>query len=203
MLFMLASVAVIADILFWGSSTFATNLIEPDAGPSKALRGPDTFKWIVAGVFAGLAMLSKYHGVFVLAGTFLFLLTSPPHRKWLLRPGPYVGAAIAIAMFAPVIIWNREHGWTSFVFQGTRATGRGGIHLGFDAGEYRRSGGVCVAVDLGAAGRRTLESVQRRAGGGQALVSALCRHRADCRVHAESRCGGDPGLPHWEARRAI
>ncbi|MBI1810220.1 MAG: glycosyltransferase family 39 protein, partial [Gemmatimonadetes bacterium] len=33
--------------------------------------------WLAAGLFAGLAMLTKYHGVFVLAGTFLFLLTSP------------------------------------------------------------------------------------------------------------------------------
>ena len=116
MLFMLASVAVVADILF------------ESAGP-RMMRGSDTFRWIVAGVFAGLAMLSKYHGVFVLAGTFLFLLTSAPHRNWLARPGPYLGAAIACAMFAPVLLWNRQHGWVSFVFQGGRATGRGGLHL--------------------------------------------------------------------------
>lgn len=115
MLLMLASVTVIADLLFDGTET--------------VLRGPDIFRWAVAGVFAGLAMLSKYHGVFVLAGTFLFLLTSAPHRKWLANPGPYLGAVIALAMFAPVVLWNRDHGWTSFVFQGGRAAGRGGIHL--------------------------------------------------------------------------
>jgi len=98
MMFMLAAVAVIADILF--------------DGPDQMLRGPDTLRWLVAGIFTGLAMLSKYHGVFVLAGAFLFLLTSAPQRKWLVHPGPYLGAAIAIAMFAPVIVWNRAHGWT-------------------------------------------------------------------------------------------
>ena len=115
MLFMLASVAVIADVLF--------------DGPAQMMRGPDTLKWVVSGIFAGLAMLSKYHGVFVLAGTFLFLLTSAPHRKWLARPGPYLGAIVAFAMFAPVLVWNSSHGWASFAFQGGRAAGRGGVHL--------------------------------------------------------------------------
>jgi len=115
MLLMLAAVAVISDILF--------------DGPDQFLRGPDTLRWMVAGIFTGLAMLSKYHGVFVLAGTFLFLLTSAPHRKWLARPGPYLGALIACAMFMPVIAWNSQHGWASFAFQGGRAAGRGGIHL--------------------------------------------------------------------------
>src|ERR1035437_5696207 len=33
-------------------------------------------------------------------------------------------------MFPPVIAWNREHGWTSFVFPGGRAAGRDGLHFG-------------------------------------------------------------------------
>src|ERR1019366_8476142 len=114
MLFMLASVSVIVEILFDGASTFAPGQTSARPGQSQMLRGPDTFRWMVAGGFAGLAMLSKYHGVFVLAGTFLFLLTSTPHRKWLVRPGPYLGALVALAMFTPVLVWNREHGWTSF-----------------------------------------------------------------------------------------
>ncbi|HXD24078.1 MAG TPA: glycosyltransferase family 39 protein, partial [Gemmatimonadaceae bacterium] len=115
MLFMLASVAVIADVVF--------------ERPLPGVRGPDTLRWALAGVLAGLAMLSKYHGVFVLAGTFAFLLTSAPHRKWLRHPGPYLGALIALAMFTPVVLWNRQHGWASFAFQGGRASGRGGVHI--------------------------------------------------------------------------
>jgi 4-amino-4-deoxy-L-arabinose transferase-like glycosyltransferase len=129
MLFMLASVAVIVDILFEDASTFAPRQIPGQPGPSQMLRGPDTLRWMAAGIFAGLAMLSKYHGVFVLAGTFLFLLTSAPHRKWLARPGPYVGALASLAMITPVLAWNRGHAWVSFAFQGGRAAGRGGLHL--------------------------------------------------------------------------
>lgn len=123
MLFMLASVAVIAEILLGDT-------LPPPAGASvPLLRGPDTFRWAVAGLFAGLAMLSKYHGVFVLAGTFLFLLTSARHRRWLARPGPWIGALVAFLMFTPVLVWNSRHGWVSFAFQGGRTAGRGGLHL--------------------------------------------------------------------------
>lgn len=124
MLFMLASVAVIADILFDDASVSA-----PRAARLLP-RGSDTLRWVVAGVFAGLAMLSKYHGVFVLAGTGLFLLTSAPHRKWLARPGPYLGALVAFALFTPVLVWNREHEWVSFAFQFGRAQGASGLHVG-------------------------------------------------------------------------
>jgi 4-amino-4-deoxy-L-arabinose transferase-like glycosyltransferase len=111
MLFMVAGAFVIAGLLF-------------DATPSHA-----TLRWALAGLLAGLAMLSKYHGVFVVAGTFAFLLTSAPHRWRLRTPGPWVFALIACACLAPVIMWNQQHGWVSFRFQGGRAAGTGGIHV--------------------------------------------------------------------------
>ncbi len=77
--------------------------------------------WVAAGFCAGLALLSKYHGIFLLAGAGLFLVTSAPHRGWFLSPWPYLGAAIAAVMFAPVIVWNMDHQWASFTFQGGRA----------------------------------------------------------------------------------
>jgi 4-amino-4-deoxy-L-arabinose transferase-like glycosyltransferase len=117
MLLMLAAVYVISGILFEE---------QRNSGP---LGGwPVTARWLAAGFITGLAMLAKYHGIFILAGTFLFLLTSAPHRKWLGHPGPYLGAVIAFACFTPVLYWNSEHHWVSFAFQGGRATGQG-IHL--------------------------------------------------------------------------
>jgi hypothetical protein len=130
MLCMLASVAVIADILFDGTPASAPRTGAAGPGLSRLLRGSDTLRWVVAGALAGLAMLAKYHGVFVLAGTFLFLLSSAPHRKWLARPGPYLGALVAFALFTPVLAWNRDHGWVSFAFQGGRAAGGDGVHVG-------------------------------------------------------------------------
>lgn len=53
-------------------------------------KDPDhaTARWLGAGVLTGLALLSKYHGIFVAAGTFLFLITRRESRHWLRRPGP-------------------------------------------------------------------------------------------------------------------
>jgi hypothetical protein len=77
--------------------------------------------WLGAGLAAGLALLSKYTAILVLAGAFLYLLTSPLHRPWLRRPHPYVAALLACVLFAPVIAWNAMHGWASLGFQGGRA----------------------------------------------------------------------------------
>jgi 4-amino-4-deoxy-L-arabinose transferase-like glycosyltransferase len=86
----------------------------------RALEGDRSLKWwIGAGLGGGCAMLSKYHGVFVLAGILLFLATTPEYRRWLLRPQPYMAAAIAALMFAPDLVWNSHHGWVS---QSTRIT---------------------------------------------------------------------------------
>lgn len=88
--------------------------------------------WPGFGLCAGLAMLSKYHGVFLLIGTAAFLLTSPRHRPWLRRPEPYLAGALALIVFSPVLFWNASHAWASFRFQGGRATAavaRGGSPL--------------------------------------------------------------------------
>ncbi|MDE2239510.1 MAG: glycosyltransferase family 39 protein, partial [Rhodospirillales bacterium] len=88
----------------------------PDARPS--LRW-----WLAAGVFAGLAMLSKYNAALVLAGAALGVLLDPAGRRELRQPWPWVGVALALALFSPVIIWNAQHHWASFNYQGGRATG--------------------------------------------------------------------------------
>jgi 4-amino-4-deoxy-L-arabinose transferase-like glycosyltransferase len=79
--------------------------------------------WAATGLCAGLALFSKYSAVLTIGGAFLYLLTSRPHRHWLVRPEPYVAGALALAVFSPVLIWNATHGWASFAFQGDRAVG--------------------------------------------------------------------------------
>jgi 4-amino-4-deoxy-L-arabinose transferase-like glycosyltransferase len=79
--------------------------------------------WIGAGACAGLALCSKYSAALTMLGAVGFLLTEPKSRTWLLRPYPYVAGFVALVMFLPVVIWNAEHGWISFLFQGGRAAG--------------------------------------------------------------------------------
>jgi 4-amino-4-deoxy-L-arabinose transferase-like glycosyltransferase len=82
-----------------------------------------TIYWCGAGACAGLALFSKYSAVLTIAGAFLFLAANREHRVWLGRRQPYLAAAIALLIFSPVIIWNVEHHWASFAFQGARAEG--------------------------------------------------------------------------------
>lgn len=76
--------------------------------------------WYAAGLFAGLGLLSKYTiGLWVLS-VFLFLLIDRRARRWWRRPGPYLAILIALAVFSPVIVWNAQNGWASFLFQSSR-----------------------------------------------------------------------------------
>ena len=77
--------------------------------------------WGVAGLFTGLAMLSKYHGSLLGLGALLFLIIR--HPRQLLRPGIYLFGLTALAVFSPVIVWNVQHDFISFAFQGGRAAG--------------------------------------------------------------------------------
>ncbi len=91
-----------------------------------ALNDPGSHRlrpWLEVGLAWGGALLSKYHGVFIPAGTVLFLLLDPPMRRWFFRPGPYLAFGVGLLLFSPVIAWNAGNGWVSFFFQGGRAVG--------------------------------------------------------------------------------
>jgi hypothetical protein len=85
--------------------------------------GSTTRWWVLCGAGAGMALLTKYSAALSLAGAGLFFITAPAGRRWLTKPQPYMAAAIALLLFLPVILWNAEHEWASFSFQGERATG--------------------------------------------------------------------------------
>lgn len=76
--------------------------------------------WAAAGAMLGLAMLSKYAAVLLVAGAGLYVLTHREQRRWLAHPGPYLALAIALLLFTPVLVWNAQHQWISFIFQSTR-----------------------------------------------------------------------------------
>ena len=73
--------------------------------------------WCVAGVALGLAVASKYTAALVGVAVFAGMLALPQLRPRLREPGPYVATAIALIIFAPVIVWNARHDWASFAFQ--------------------------------------------------------------------------------------
>ncbi len=73
--------------------------------------------WLAVGAAAGFTLLAKYSAFFLGVGIVAWLLFTPSMRKWLLTPWPYLGGVIALAMFAPVVVWNAQHDWASFLKQ--------------------------------------------------------------------------------------
>jgi len=100
-------------LLFW-SLALATLVAawRADAAPRER-----TITWALAGLALGAALEAKYTALLLAAGLVAALLAQPALRRALAAPGPYLAAALALAMFAPNLIWNAQHGWLSFDYQ--------------------------------------------------------------------------------------
>lgn len=77
--------------------------------------------WLAVGAAVGAALLSKYTAMFFGAAILIWLAAVPKLRRWFLSPWPYLGGFVALALFAPVILWNADHQWVSFAKQLGRA----------------------------------------------------------------------------------
>ncbi|HEY8666632.1 MAG TPA: glycosyltransferase family 39 protein [Tepidisphaeraceae bacterium] len=114
-------------LLFWCATLWAISAAvhsrqgqtsATDNGPRTTDNGgPAILPWYFAGLFLGLTLLSKYTAIFLPLGVLLVLLIDRPFRRQLLSPHPYLALLLALAIFSPVLIWNRRHDWISFRFQ--------------------------------------------------------------------------------------
>ena len=77
--------------------------------------------WLAVGVAAGAALLSKYTALFFGPAILIWLAAIPKLRRWFLSPWLYLGGLVALALFFPVIRWNADHHWVSFIKQMGRA----------------------------------------------------------------------------------
>src|SRR4051794_5108988 len=88
---------------------------------SKVLQTGRGAWWLAVGAAVGAALLSKYTALFFGPAILIWLLIVPKLRRWLVSPWPYLGGLVALAIFSPVILWNAEHHWVSFIKQIGRA----------------------------------------------------------------------------------
>jgi hypothetical protein len=101
-------------ILFWLLSLWFLLKSLPD----RTLSTTSRLFLLASGFTIGLALLSKYHSVFLIAGAFLYILFF--NRSWFRAKEPYIAFFIAILLFTPVIIWNWQNQFISFTFHETR-----------------------------------------------------------------------------------
>lgn len=71
----------------------------------------------LSGVLFGLTFLSKYTAVLLIPGLMLFLIFSPNYRKTLLNKHLYFAFILSLIISLPVLIWNYQHHWISFIYQ--------------------------------------------------------------------------------------
>ena len=81
---------------------------------------------VLAGLFAGLAMLSKYSGVFIWVGVGLYVIFYS--RKEFKNPFLYISALISAVCMLPVLLWNLNNEFISFTFHGDRVGFFGDFH---------------------------------------------------------------------------
>lgn len=73
--------------------------------------------WLAIGVATGLAMLAKYPGMLAPLAPILIIAIKKKYnlfKCWQF----YVGIVLCWLVFSPVIYWNSQHEWASFLFQG-------------------------------------------------------------------------------------
>ncbi len=97
-------------------------------GQTLRLMQPDALAyagdWLLWGCLLGLAGLSKYTAIFMALASGLCLLSA--HGLRLLRtPWPWLAALLALLMVSPVLVWNAQHEWVSFRYQGQHGAGSG------------------------------------------------------------------------------
>lgn len=103
-------------LLFWTATLWAL----ARATRVGALPSASAVWWGLAGLSAGLAVLSKYSALFLAPGVILWLCLTAENRRHLSTPGPWFAAIVALAIIAPHFLWNAANGWVSVVKQFSR-----------------------------------------------------------------------------------
>lgn len=68
------------------------------------------------GINVGFMMLSKYSGIVLVLSLLVFLVTTD-YRRLFKTYHLYLAIALAVIIFSPVIWWNYQHEWLSFLYQ--------------------------------------------------------------------------------------
>ena len=180
-------------LIFFELATAATLARLFFAKPSE--RASPWVLWPLAGLWLGLAALSKYQAAPVALGLGLFALTTREGRAWLTHPALYLGLLTTAAVASPVVIWNAQHDWVSFAFQ----TGRGGPPRFNPAGPLAALAGQMalllpwVAVPLIWAGVGAIRSGRQDRRAWFCLMAAT----PTIALFTLTPLLGNKGLPHW------
>lgn len=73
---------------------------------------------LLFGLIAGIGMLCKIHTAFLWLGLLLYIILH--NRQWLKEPALYISAIITITLFYPVIKWNIDSHFITYLYHSKR-----------------------------------------------------------------------------------
>ncbi|MCX5511967.1 hypothetical protein C3941_07840 [Kaistia algarum] len=74
----------------------------------RGLTRPGLIAWAALGILLALGVYAKYSSIVLVASLIVAALVLPEGRQALRRPGPYLGALIALALALPNLLWLRD-----------------------------------------------------------------------------------------------
>jgi hypothetical protein len=154
-------------------------------------------RWLAGGALLGLALLAKYHAALYLAALGGLTLLRRDTRADLRTPWPWLAMGLALFGLVPTLVWNAQHDWISFRFQGARAAASHWSPAPF----FTMLGGEIawllpwVAVPLGLATVQAVRHVRQSA----ALAYCLTWMAGPVGLFTAVSAGGAATLPHWTA----
>ena len=83
---------------------------------ARIVKSKEAIWWYWLGLAVGLGYLSKYTMFLFWPCLLLFFYLAPAERFWLKRKEPYLSLILSLILFLPVLAWNAQHGWVSFLF---------------------------------------------------------------------------------------
>ncbi|MGA2422001.1 MAG: glycosyltransferase family 39 protein [Candidatus Acidiferrum sp.] len=114
--FLAALTVLLAPIYLTFDNFFSMNAFEPVFWMASAaivlriLNGGDHRLWLLFGVVAGLGLQNKHSMLFFGSGLAVGLLLTPARREFT-RIWIWIGAAVALLIFLPNLLWEIHNGW--------------------------------------------------------------------------------------------
>jgi hypothetical protein len=103
-------------VFFW---LLAMNLMI-DFLPPQSITSAERKKFLLFGLLAGLAMLSKYQGAFLWMAVFIYVILY--NRNWLKEISFWLAGIISAIALLPLVVWNVQNHFISFTFHTARVT---------------------------------------------------------------------------------
>jgi len=167
------------------------NLAQTDTDKQKTSR--EWLQWLSLGVLLGLAGLSKYTAVLPALAVIVTLLISRG-LPVLATPGPWLAALVALILISPVLYWNAQHEWISFIYQ--LKHGSGGAwkarRLAAFAGIQLVAYGPLLVLGAYLAARQIIQTKRW-------ILAALLLFFLIPFLVTGLMSGGGGSLPHWTA----